>query len=325
MGPFPMGLSLKTSSTGKNEPGTSGKSLLFFGNDSLEKAHPWWRRSRRDLGLELSVVGICAGRGSGGETGARDLGKLLNNEWIRSSRIPVLPPDPGADGIWVGFPTPADPGAAAPSWNEEFIWQIPKKSCFGSDVILGIAAGIAWRDPRAFVAFPVFRSRCSAALGNGFFHGFSFIQWQVQPKSFPCLGMISWKIQGSCRWRGKCGMGNSIPASSSNPWNPLGSSFLGGKLCFPMDFPLCPPFPAQPVLLESRGNFPRQIPAQSAPWECLNPRFSPDDSQLLISFCFSCGMSGCFPMGIGSGRAHPLISSWIWIFQESPYGKGKLG
>lgn len=160
MGPFPMGLSLKTSSTGKNEPGTSGKSSLFFGNDSLEKAHPWWRRTRRDLGLELSVVGICAGRGSGGETGARDLGKLLNNEWIRSSQIPVLPPDPGADGIWVGFPTPADPGAAAPSWNEEFIWQIPKKSCFGSDVILGIAAGIAWRDPRAFVAFPVFRSRC---------------------------------------------------------------------------------------------------------------------------------------------------------------------
>lgn len=41
---------------------------------------PWER--------ELSVVGICAGKGSGGETGARDLGKPLNNEWIRSSQIP---------------------------------------------------------------------------------------------------------------------------------------------------------------------------------------------------------------------------------------------
>lgn len=87
------------------------------------------------------------------------------------------------------------------------------------------------------------------------------------------------------------------PASSSNSWNPLGSSFLGGKLCFPMDFPLCPPFPPQPIWSESRGNFPRQIPAESAPWEGLNPKFGPDDSQLLISFCFSCGMSVFFSCG----------------------------
>lgn len=55
----------------------------------------------------------------------------------------------GADGIGVGFPTPADPGLAAPTWNKEFILQILQKSWLGIGFILGIVAGIVWRDPRA--------------------------------------------------------------------------------------------------------------------------------------------------------------------------------
>lgn len=118
--------------------------------------------------------------------------------------------------------------------------------------------------------------------------------------------------------------GDSIPAFSSNSWNSLGFlPFRGENFATRRVFPGFPPFPSQPVLLGSRGNSPRQIPANSAPWECLNPTFCLDNSQLLISFCFPGGMSA-FPVGIGSGRAHPLICSWIWSSQGSPYGKGKL-
>lgn len=65
-----------------------------------------------------------------------ELGKLLNNERIRSSRIPALPPEP----------EPMESGLVFPPlqiWNEEFILQIPpKKILLGADFILGLPGGI---------------------------------------------------------------------------------------------------------------------------------------------------------------------------------------